>query len=80
MSFEVYPNPASEQVIVAFENNTSASLHILDATGRLVYTQQINEVGAMLLPVDVSELASGSYTVQLINANQVGVKHLLIRK
>jgi hypothetical protein len=80
ISFEVYPNPASEQVIVAFENNTSASLHILDATGRLVYTQQINEVGAMLLPVDVSELASGSYTVQLINANQVGVKHLLIRK
>jgi PKD repeat protein len=80
MSFEVYPNPASEQVIVAFENNTSASLHILDATGRLVYTQQIYEVGAMLLPVDVSELASGSYTVQLINANQVGVKHLLIRK
>ena len=80
MSFEVYPNPASEQVIVAFENNTSASLHILDATGRLVYTQQINEVGTMLLPVDVSELASGSYTVQLINANQVGVKHLLIRK
>jgi hypothetical protein len=80
MSFEVYPNPASEQVIVAFENNTSATLNILDATGRLVYTEQINEVGSMLLPVDVSELASGSYTVQLINTNQVGVKHLLIRK
>lgn len=80
MQFEVYPNPASEQIIVAFENTTAGAVHILDATGRLVQTQDFNEVGAILLPVNVSDLASGSYTVQLINANQVGVKRLLIRK
>jgi hypothetical protein len=80
INFEVYPNPAAEQVLVAFENNSTGTLNILDATGRLVYTQTFNEVGSVLLPVNVSMLSSGSYTVQLINAEQVGVKRLLIRK
>ena len=80
INFEVYPNPAVEQVLVAFENNSTGTLNILDATGRLVYTQAFSEVGSVLLPVNVSMLSSGSYTVQLINAEQVGVKRLLIRK
>lgn len=80
VNFEVYPNPATEQVLVAFENNSTGTLNILDATGRLVYTQTFNEVGSVVLPVNVSMLSSGSYTVQLINAEQVGVKRLLIRK
>jgi hypothetical protein len=80
INFEVYPNPATEQVLVAFENNSTGTLNILDATGRLVYTQTFNEAGSVVLPVNVSMLSSGSYTVQLINAEQVGVKRLLIRK
>ncbi|MEY4803964.1 MAG: hypothetical protein RL331_477 [Bacteroidota bacterium] len=80
LNFMVYPNPATEQVLVAFENNSTGTLNITDATGRLVYTAQITEVGTVLHPVNISELASGSYTVQLINAKQVGIKHLMIRK
>jgi hypothetical protein len=80
MSFEVYPNPANTQVLVAFENNTAASVTILDAMGRVVFAQAINEIGSQVLPVSVAELASGSYTVQIISANQVGVKRLMIRK
>ncbi len=80
MSFEVYPNPANAQVMVAFENNTAASVTILDAMGRVVFAQGIYEIGSQMLPVSVAELASGSYTVQIISANQVGVKRLMIRK
>lgn len=80
LNFILYPNPATEQVMVAFENNSTGTLNITDATGRLVYAAQITEVGAVLHPVNVSLLASGSYTVQLINDNQVGTKHLMIRK
>ncbi len=80
MSFEVYPNPANAQVLVAFENNTEASVTILDAMGRVVFAQAINEIGSQVLPINVSELASGSYTVQIISDNQVGVKRLMIRK
>jgi len=80
LSFEVYPNPASAQVFVAFENNDNATLTVLDAMGRVVLTQAINEVGSLVLPVSVAELASGSYTLQIISENQVGVKRLMIRK
>lgn len=80
MQFEVYPNPANEQIIVAFENTAAGSLNILDAMGRVVFTQAYNEIGSVILPVNLSELASGSYTVQLINADQVHIKRLLIRK
>ncbi|MEY4350017.1 MAG: hypothetical protein RL078_59, partial [Bacteroidota bacterium] len=80
LSFEVYPNPASAQVFVAFENNDNATLTILDAMGRVVLTHAINEVGSLVLPVSVAELASGSYTLQIISENQVGVKRLMIRK
>ena len=79
LSFEVYPNPASAQVFVAFENNNNTTLTVLDAMGRVVLTQNINEVGSVLLPVSVAELASGSYTLQIISENQVGVKRLMIR-
>jgi PKD domain/Secretion system C-terminal sorting domain/Ig-like domain CHU_C associated len=80
LTFEVYPNPASAQVFVAFENNDNATLTVLDAMGRVVLTQAINEVGSLVLPVSVAELASGSYTLQIISENQVGVKRLMIRK
>lgn len=80
LTFEVYPNPASAQVFVAFENNDNATLTVLDAMGRVVLTQAINEVGSLVLSVSVAELASGSYTLQIISENQVGVKRLMIRK
>ena len=80
LSFAVYPNPASAEVFVALENNANATLTVLDAMGRVVLTQAINEVGSLVLPVSVAELASGSYTMQIISENQVGVKRLMIRK
>jgi hypothetical protein len=80
LTFEVYPNPASAQVFVAFENNANATLTVLDAMGRVVLTQAINEVGSLVLPVSVAELAAGSYTLQIISENQVGVKRLMIRQ
>jgi len=80
MSFEVYPNPANEQVLISFENNTAASVTILDAMGRVVFAQAINEIGSQALPISVAELASGSYAIQIISANLVGVKRLMIRK
>jgi hypothetical protein len=76
----VYPNPASAQVFVAFENNANATLTVLDAMGRIVLTQAINEVGSLVLPVSIAELAAGSYTLQIISENQVGIKRLMIRK
>jgi len=47
--------------------------------GRTIYTEQLTAIGSIALPVDVSQLADGTYTIQVINADQVGIKRLVIR-
>ena len=79
LNFTVYPNPASAQVLVAFDNTSEGSIQILDAMGRTIYTEKLTAIGSIALPVDVSQLADGTYTIQVINANQVGIKRLVIR-
>jgi hypothetical protein len=79
LNFTVYPNPASAQVLVAFDNTSEGSIQILDAMGRTIYTEKLTAIGSIALPVDVSQLADGTYTIQVINADQVGIKRLVIR-
>jgi hypothetical protein len=79
LNFMVYPNPASAQVLVAFDNSSEGSIQILDAMGRTIYTEKLTAIGSIALPVDVSQLADGTYTIQVINADQVGIKRLVIR-
>lgn len=80
LNFMVYPNPASAQVLIAFENTSEGSVQILDAMGRTIYTEKLTTIGSIALPVDVSQLADGTYTIQVINADHVGIKRLMIRK
>lgn len=80
LNFMVYPNPASAQVLIAFENTSEGSVQILDAMGRTIYTEKFTTIGSIALPVDVSQLADGTYTIQVINADHVGIKRLMIRK
>ncbi|MEL6810581.1 MAG: T9SS type A sorting domain-containing protein, partial [Bacteroidota bacterium] len=66
--FSIYPNPANSNVTISYGGNTSASLEVAlyDIAGRVV--QQIAFNGQSDLNVDVSELAAGTY---LININDV---------
>jgi hypothetical protein len=80
LNFMIYPNPASTEVLVAFDNTSEGSIQVLDAMGRIVYAETLTTIGAIALPINVSQLASGTYTIQVINSNQVGVKRLVVRK
>jgi hypothetical protein len=79
MNLMVYPNPASTQVLVAFDNTAVGSVQIIDAMGRIVVSETLNTIGAVALPIDVSQLADGTYTIQVTNANQVGIRRLVVR-
>jgi hypothetical protein len=79
MNLMVYPNPASTQVLVAFDNTAVGSVQIIDAMGRIVVSESLNTIGAVALPIDVSQLADGTYTIQVTNANQVGIRRLVVR-
>ena len=57
---EIYPNPAQTQVNIALPG--SAQIRILDASGRVVYNQWVEQRTA----IDVQQWARGAYIVQTI--------------
>jgi hypothetical protein len=67
--FRIYPNPATENVFVEFENigNSVFSLKILDIQGRAVHTQ-IGLTGLKTF-IDVGRLSSGLYFFQLLDGD-----------
>ncbi|MEY4286529.1 MAG: hypothetical protein RL511_607 [Bacteroidota bacterium] len=79
LNFMVYPNPAKDHVLVAFDNTSEGSVQIIDAMGRVVYNETLTTIGSVALPINVGQLANGTYTIQVINAHQVGVKRLVVR-
>jgi hypothetical protein len=65
---ELYPNPATSMITLEIYStkNTNATIKILDVTGKLL--QQIEtslEQGANKNTIDLSNLASGTYTVKV---------------
>lgn len=78
--FSAYPNPAKGVVnISAFDlENKSNQVNIVDAMGRTIKSTTING-NIVSESVDVSELSSGIYFVQLISdAEIVGAQRLII--
>lgn len=63
----VYPNPANEVVNVAFEaENTSYSLSITDISGRVLHTEEYNNLsGGQVLTVPVNHFTAGNYFINL---------------
>lgn len=80
-AFELFPNPAQDQVWLRWQssNTAGALVQIYDTQGRLVHTQQAPSA-ATELRIAVGSLPSGLYLIQLKQAGQmVGVKKMLIR-
>jgi len=63
--FEIYPNPAQTQVNIALPG--SAQIRILDASGREVHNQWVEQRTA----IDVQQWARGVYMVQLIKSDGI---------
>lgn len=66
-SFELFPNPATQQVDILFQQSgRSDRLTVFDATGALVLTRQAGRMGdAQRLVLDVSAWSPGVYTVMV---------------
>jgi hypothetical protein len=76
-SFELYPNPANNNVTIKLTENVNAMATILDLNGKVVKSNAINGVTFTL---NTADLISGVYFVQLSNGNEVMTKKLIIQK
>lgn len=80
----IYPNPATTQTTVAFEaqENTTASVTVVDATGRTVYQAQDLKVtpGRFFHTINTYNMANGLYNVTIATDNGVSTQRLSIVK
>lgn len=67
--FSVYPNPASDELVINASGEEVSTIEMIDVTGRVVYSQ--NNSSTDLIRVNTSAFASGIYTVRVTTAGGV---------
>jgi hypothetical protein len=80
VTFSVFPNPANDLITIAgLKNEGNTLVSLFDISGReVIVTQQLNANGTL----DVSQLSTGAYFVQLKKANGelIGTQRLIISR
>ncbi len=75
-TLDVYPNPASESIRVAYESlNGDVAVSITDLAGKVVLTQSGTHTGTS---IDVSTLAPGLYILSVVTENGIAATRRII--
>jgi len=79
--FMMYPNPARDQITISNNGNSPVvNIRLLDNTGRLVKSEQLVITKGNNHVMNVSELAQGNYTVEILTEGNVEHHNLIIQK
>ena len=81
--FNLFPNPAKEEVNVAFSasQNESIQVRVFDMVGKTILNQNFNvESGYNKLSLDLTLMNKGIYFVELTNSSERIVKKLILEK
>lgn len=73
LMLELYPNPASDYINVVFDHLGKSDIHIVDVTGRVVYSTTYDAGGFTNYSLDISSLKSGLYFMQVQAGNESNV-------
>ncbi|MEZ4923907.1 MAG: M4 family metallopeptidase [Crocinitomicaceae bacterium] len=63
VNFSTYPNPATNILMISFDNQENRTIQLYSANGQLLKT--INDVNDIEYVLDVSNLASGTYVINI---------------
>lgn len=80
-SFVVYPNPAHESVIVAFETtqSLSAEINMISLDGKMVYTNKVPQTNNFSQEISVVGFPAGVYLIQVHTANGSAMRRLVVQ-
>ncbi len=73
---EIYPNPASSEVVISSPKSTEGTIKVFDIMGKLLIYEH-NAVLANTFTLDVSSLPVGVYFIRLNTAEGMATKKLL---
>jgi thiol-disulfide isomerase/thioredoxin len=81
VSFEVYPNPATDVINIAFNAKTADYVvSLMDLQGRVVSTMNLNNAsGSQTLTFGTENLAKGSYVVVVSSNGAKTTKHVVVK-
>lgn len=74
---QVFPNPTSGQLQVGGALEPGAVLRVIDPMGRVVLQRRLQE-GEILIPLDLTKLAKGLYSVEIAGANGIINKKIVL--
>jgi len=73
-SFSIFPNPSTNSINISADA-TIELINILDVRGSLVFSKSYSRTN---ISIDISKLAKGMYTVQLISKDASSTQQLII--
>jgi hypothetical protein len=77
--FEVYPNPSNGIFNIVSNNNLeNTNIEVIDITGKIVYTKNVNQLTTQTL--DLTELSVGVYTLKVSNIQSNQTKRVIINR
>jgi len=76
-SWKVFPNPATSDVLIAFDEQTPNMVRIVNANGGVVMSEPLS--GSSIYKLKTNSFTSGLYLVQAIYENHVSTKRLIIK-
>ena len=82
-NFQTYPNPASDVLNVSWDNpqfDTPQYLRLLDVSGKVVFEKMDLQDGAVSQEIDLQNITTGMYLLQLGQASGVSNKKIVIKK
>jgi hypothetical protein len=73
---QIFPNPAHDMINIVFDKFGEYNVRIMDISGKIVYTNQVNADRLMIS----NQMVSGIYMVQIIDAtNNTVTKKLVVK-
>ena len=75
----VYPNPASDQLILSMESSPGkmVNLSVFDVLGRMILTQNIPDPAGMTT-LDISTLPAGNYLLRITADHRTALERKII--
>ena len=80
-SFEIYPNPAQDQITLEFTKTSlpASNINIYDLSGKVVKSYNFDEQQSSNLKLNVSDLSTGAYLVKIENSKGSAFEKLIIK-
>lgn len=79
MSFNVYPNPAEDNINISVNMPANGVLSVLDALGRSIYSENVHQ-GSNQLNIDVKSWIKGTYFVRIYSKGNVQIEKIIVGK